>query len=340
MGSGEGNSGDEILRTSRSIQEFRIDFLLEEEFACDVTFVQRLLAFCGINAVAKGVLQVVHSLADRHGEADLVVVLSAEVESGKVIRLALLIEDKIAAGAQPKQAERYRRRGEDGLGKHWEDYRTILVAPNAYVGERNGFQAFVPLETIAEWLCSNDSGRAKFRKMKIAEAIEKKNLSGVKIIDQAMTEFREAYHAYLKVFNEQNDTDFDIREPRPTYDGDTWFYLKSASLPERCRIRHRSRTSMKAAAGLVEIAFLNTKLEKLGALKTLLTPNMTIISNGNQKQHAAIEIKVPEIKEGFGFDKEQPKVELALLAGKQLWRLVLDHKAQIEKLVLNSENRV
>jgi hypothetical protein len=59
--------------------------------------------------------------------------------------VALLIENKISAGAQPNQAARYRDRGNEGLGKIWDDFKTILIAPAAYSGEKAFFDVFVSL---------------------------------------------------------------------------------------------------------------------------------------------------------------------------------------------------
>jgi hypothetical protein len=64
-------SARDELRSSRSIQEFRIDFLLEEEFACDLTLIQKLIDLSGLMGNALRVEKIIHSLNDRHGEADL-----------------------------------------------------------------------------------------------------------------------------------------------------------------------------------------------------------------------------------------------------------------------------
>ena len=53
------------LRTSRSIQEFRIDFLLEEEFSADPRFAKEFMAACASALSFTGVERVVHSLPIR-----------------------------------------------------------------------------------------------------------------------------------------------------------------------------------------------------------------------------------------------------------------------------------
>jgi hypothetical protein len=327
----------EQLRSSRSIQEFRIDFLLEEEFACDLALVQQLVGLSGLEGTALRVERIIHSLHDRHGEADLVAII--DIEAGGVTRrVALLIENKISAGAQPNQARRYRDRGKEGLGKSWDDFKTILIAPAAYSGEKAFFDRFVPLEQISQWLCPDDPVRAAFRKAKIQEAIEKRSAAGVQIVDTAMTDFRAAYYEYLMAFNAGNGTDFTMRQPGPTYDGDTWFSLNSISLPPQCRIRHRSRTTIKARTGVVDITFLETSVDRLEPLRHLLEPSMSILSSGRRRQHASIEVNVSEINEKNGFEHEKLKIQQALLAAKRFRRLIVDNIDLVHSEVSDSSH--
>ena len=254
------------------------------------------------------------------------------VEAAKLThRVALLIENKISAGPQPNQATRYRDRGKEGLGKSWDDFKTILIAPAAYSGEKALFDAFVPLEQISQWLCCDDRARAAFRKAKIQEAIEKKSATGVQIVDAVMTDFRAAYYEYLMVFNLEHGTDFTMRQPAPTYDRDTWFNLNSVSLPPRCRIRHRARTTLKAKTGAVDIIFLNTSVDRLEQLRHLLEPSMSIFSSGRRRQNASIKVEVSEINEQNGYEHEKPKVHQALLAAKHFRQLILDNIDLVER---------
>ena len=72
---------------------------------------------------------ITHSAATRNGESDLVIVLA-----GKNSRHAILIEDKIDAPAQPQQAKRYKRRGDEGIAAgDWSNYSVLLMAPEEYL---------------------------------------------------------------------------------------------------------------------------------------------------------------------------------------------------------------
>jgi hypothetical protein len=325
------------VRPSRSIQEVRIDFLLEEEFACDARFVREFASHCNVGGEAIEVASVTWSVTDRHGQADLVVILNCRTESGNT-RRALLIEDKISAGAQPHQALRYLQRGKEGIELHrWDDFRTVLVAPSAYVGEKD-FQEYVPLERLATWISTVDKARAEFLRQKIREAIEKKNSTGVQIVDLAMTEFRANYFYFLNDFNLRHGTDFTIRTPSPTYVGDTWFKLGSKALPEWAKMRHKSRTTLKAAIGLIELSFPETNIEKMASLKLLLEPGMRLVANGKYGQHTAIEIPVLELSESNPFERERQKLESALCAGERLWRFLHTHFEQIEEIVQSARS--
>jgi hypothetical protein len=249
--------------------------------------------------------------------------------------VALLIENKISAGAQPNQAKRYRDRGKVGLGSSWDDFKTILIAPAAYSGEKAFFDTFVPLEQISQWLCPDEPLRAAFRRSKIQEAIEKRNATGVQIVDAVMTDFRSAYYEYLMAFNTEHGTDFTLRRPAPTYDGDTWFSFNSVSLPAQCRIRHRAKTTIRDRTGAVDVTFLESSVDRLEPLRRLLEPSMSILSSGRRKQHASIETNVSEINEQNGFELEKPKVHQALLAAKCFRQLIVDNIDMVRSEVLD-----
>lgn len=316
------------LRRSRSIQEFRIDFFLEEEFTVDPDFVRAFLLACGSPLALRSLEHVAHSVSDKHGEVDLVVSLTAEEPDGDTTRAVLLIEDKISAGFQPRQPERYRERGVEGVQKGWWDsFLTVLVAPKTYIPASHGFDAAVSLEQIKEWICRGDSARRAFKVAKIEEAIQKKNATGVQIIDADVTEFRKAYYRCLQAFNLQNGTDFTMRPPAPTYYGDTWFKLKSAALPAQTEIRHM------AQAGNISIDFRETDFSKAAPMGALLEDGMALVPTGKHKQHVTIRLPAPPISSFDKFERDQPKVVAALLGAKRLWHLYGRKRAKFDSIL-------
>jgi hypothetical protein len=92
----------------RSIQEFRIDFLLEEEFACNIDYLRSFVERCGLAYEPQSLPEVTHE--SRRGPTWIDLLVEFRVtHSAKDVRLALLVEDKITAPPQPYQAERYKR---------------------------------------------------------------------------------------------------------------------------------------------------------------------------------------------------------------------------------------
>src|SRR4051812_10323813 len=108
-------------------QERDIDLMLLEEMHCDPEFVSWIAKFAGIRDASLHLAH--HSVYCGNGETD--VLAQMDTPDGRV---ALMIEDKIGAEMQPRQAERYRERGTalcaDGLLKY---FRTLLCAPQSYL---------------------------------------------------------------------------------------------------------------------------------------------------------------------------------------------------------------
>lgn len=317
-----------LLRPSRSIQEFRIDFLLEEEFAVDLQFARSFAAASGWTCTPSSVERVVHSLSDKHGEADLVVLLGAIGPAGAKETHALLIEDKITAGLQPAQAARYRRRGEEGLrSEHWNSFTTVLVAPRAYIPEMHEFDAAVALEQIKDWICTDDLARRKFKLLKIDEAIAKKNTTGVQVVDVDMTTFRAAYYAELQNFNSKHGTDFTMRAPAPTYYGDYWFRLKSTSLPNYAEFRHMAPT------GTIELNFKDTDFEAASGLQKLIEDDVFFITTGKHHQHVTLRLSTPKISVFDNFARDREKVEAAFLNAKRLLQLLIQRRPEFDAVL-------
>jgi hypothetical protein len=319
-----------LLRSSRSIQEFRIDFLLEEEFTVDFNFVRSFMAAaCKDPHSAKCVEYVSHSVSDKYGEADLVVLITATLPSGHVVKLALLIEDKINAGFQPSQPQRYRQRGNEGESSgYWDSFVTVLVAPAAYITLSHGFDVAVSLEQIRGWICPHDAARRAFKVGKIDEAIKKQGTHGVRNVDSDMTAFRISYYEYLQIFNSHRGTNFTIRAPAPTYYGDTWFVLKSASLPVWVQLRHMAQT------GNIEIDFKDVEFAKSDRLAKFLESDMVLISTGKYKQHVTVRISTPQIPMFDSFERDRLKVGAALLSAERLWKLYLEKRTEFEAILV------
>jgi len=145
------------FRPRRSIQEFRIDFFLEEEFLVDASFAREFLKACGSKDILQAVESVHHQSADKHCVADLIVMARVTEPGGKPAKLAILIENKITAAAQPEQSDRYRKRGANGVDQGvWDKYLTVLVGPASYIGSEHGYDSAISLEAIKDWIPTSE----------------------------------------------------------------------------------------------------------------------------------------------------------------------------------------
>ncbi len=129
------------------VQEHHIDFLLEEEFAASPEFLTFILNAASKNRgeswetglpapSSEPNCSSIRSVTTDQGETDVLVIYQSTEVFGRV---AILIEDKIRAGFQPNQAERYRMRGEKGKSSQlWDHFWTCLIAPERYATHNEG----------------------------------------------------------------------------------------------------------------------------------------------------------------------------------------------------------
>lgn len=104
----------QLIYTAPSFRSWFIDQLEEE---IDVT------EFLGVR----------HSMERDTGESDIEIGFTTSGQESHII----LVENKINASLQERQAERYFERGENYVeNEGWDEYSVVLIAPANYVGER------------------------------------------------------------------------------------------------------------------------------------------------------------------------------------------------------------
>ncbi len=311
-----------------TVQEVHVDFLLQEEFSVDSSFLQRFIEAASQHGTPLQVQRVEHSVSDNHGEADLIVVYK-EVE-GSGDRVAILIEDKIRAGFQPSQADRYRKRGESGKGTKWDRYWTCLVAPKSYANSKSnhGFDAVVTLEQIKEWLAVSEPKRREFKVWVVDQAIEKERKTGVQVVDPEMTAFRKSYYAFFEEFFADQREDVQMRVPADTWRGDSWFEIRSKQLlPNGVYINHKSQ------AGFVDLTFPYTNATLLKPIELCLEAGMRIEQTGNS---AAIRLVVSKIDHFSDFDQERARVAEALSGVRRLLHFHTRERNRLEPALMSA----
>jgi hypothetical protein len=291
----------ESLKRGPTVQEMHVDFLLWEELSTNRSFLQEFLKHCIGHDDLTCLDDVRHSVSDLSGEADLIV----RYRNGDGERIAVLIEDKIGAAFQPRQAERYAQRGEAGIPKEWDRFVTCLVAPSNYIEKGHAFQKAVPLESIRTWIAISDNARADFRAGIVATAIDQSVRRGPKFVDETVTEFRMRYYEFLT----QEAGELSMNKPGRAGPGETWFFLRHGNLPKGSSIVHKS------TLGVVDLAFDRTDVGKMFGVTARLEHGMEIRQTGKS---ASIRLNVPSIESFESFDAKVGSVRAALTAAMRL----------------------
>jgi len=132
-------------------------------------FAKRLDLEAGSELEFLGVRQ---SVFTDNGESDVEV--GFETRTGA--HHAVLIENKIDASMQDRQAERYYERGENYLEDEWDAFSVCLVAPEGYVGqkERREFGSIVTYEGLMDAIESLGHDGTEFFEAMFERSLEKR----------------------------------------------------------------------------------------------------------------------------------------------------------------------
>jgi len=287
------------------VEERHIDYIIEEEFILNRDFLRFFLDQARRRAPDQTLIfaltdeaqcAAVRSVTTGKGESDLLVTYGP---SG-VLPTAILLEDKIRAGFQPTQAERYRERGKHGKGKEWSQYWTCLVGPMKYIAKSNGFDASVSIETLQEYFAGRTDDRSQFRARILGRTIKKFEAAGVQIIDAAMTDFRAMYAAECE--KRLDPTQWIYDKPRDAWWDDTWFSFQSVFWPKSVNVRHQARTGFVDLILPVDDQDLLRKVLEFWryAYPSNPGPGVSIIPIGIKRNKCAFQIPVPKIAEFTG----------------------------------------
>lgn len=283
----------------KTAQEVEIDRLLAEEFACDPGFCTRFLAACGIEAPGFRVDSVVAepSLGGQ-GFGDLLVAGQAGMG-----RVALLIEDKVTAGAAPRQAERYARHAVRLRADGWDGVWTVLVAPARYRGERAAYDATLSIEQLAGLLENPDPARLAFRRGILLRAVEKAASSGVKVADTAVHAFKRHHLDALSRLAAERGLPLGLPGLRAEYyDNDSWIEnIRSAGLPPDAVLRHRCWLSAQPVPGMVDLIIRRTGGDMAARLQAQAPPGATV-SGFSKGKGWQLSVPVPEMRPGRPYD--------------------------------------
>ena len=277
-----------------SVSERDVDLLLLEEFIASERFGSWFVGEAindppSINTC----LSARRSVTQSNGESDLELLF--QVEDGST--LLVMIENKVGAGFQPLQAERYRSRSENYLLRgDCGQVLTIITAPEYYFGGSyscKGFDGRVSYEAIMRWFTGSDTigARRAYKEAVLRAAIDKSSLGYQPVEDAVATKFWRDYWEIVR------DTASELRMPEPGVKtaGSTFISFKPAGLPAGADIVHKLTGTKGAATGFVDIQFPGMgalTLELTSVLQGLLEDGMSVV---RASKSAAIRIIVPTV---------------------------------------------
>lgn len=295
-----------------SIAERDIDLLLVEELTVNPEFGDWFSSRVFGRAVFKEALGTWHSVTDAAlGESDLLFLFRNEDDG----RVAVLIENKIDAVAQPQQAARYRQRGEKGvLAQDWDTFVTCVVAPKQYLSAGNqtdGYDTQVTYQEILSFFVSRRSRdrRFAFKGQVVLEAIEKNRRGYVAEISESMTAYVRDYCRLAAALVPECR----VQEAKPRPAGSTWVQYRPDALPKNVTVFHQ------LTAGHVKLFVNGAAAEAEQVLAPFKDVLPADVEAGAVGKSVAFSVVVPKLAP---LDKtvatEQVTVEQGILAVRRL----------------------
>lgn len=216
-------------------QERDIDIMLIEEMHCNSTFISWIASRVEIETAT--LVSAQHSVYKGNGETDVLAIV--DTPNG---RIALMIEDKIGAAMQPRQAERYHERGKQLCAAEpaTVGYKTVLCAPRSYLSSISlqYWDAKLPFEDIADWFAKQNNPRSDWRRNVLLDAIKRQRRSAAGAsennvtTDLALVKFKQEYRNYII----ENYPEFHSSEQSGR---DKELYFAEQSFPAYIIFKHR-----------------------------------------------------------------------------------------------------
>ncbi|MGA7178145.1 MAG: hypothetical protein WBX11_00965 [Thiobacillaceae bacterium] len=236
------------LNFIENVTERDIDFLVLEELQVSQEFRDWFSSRVFERPVFKSHIGAWHSVVDAElGESDLVFIFDAEDQTTK----AILVENKIAANAQPDQGNRYTKRGDRGAADGlWQEFRTCIIAPRKYLEsptQAESYDCEISYEEIMAYFVARRSSepRQDYRAKVVLEGVEQHRRGYQPKVSDAMTEFALRYWQ----FAQEHYPELGMPEPKPRPAGSTWINFYPSSFPKGVDFIHQ------VTGGVVKVFF-------------------------------------------------------------------------------------
>lgn len=224
-----------------SVTERDIDFIILEELSINIEFQEWFSSRIFNERIFKTHIGAWHSVSDTIlGETDLLFIFESLEES----RIALLIENKVDAIAQPKQGERYQLRGKSGQKEgYWDAYQTCIIAPLRYLNSTKNskiYDAEISYEELFSFFQSRNSRdiRFQFKANILLEGIQKNRRGYQPKYNEEITSFVAEYYQYSEMYFPQ----LKMQKAKPRPSGSTWITFYPDSIPKGIDLVHQITT--------------------------------------------------------------------------------------------------
>jgi len=293
----------------RAIIERDIDMLLLEELASSPRFLAWFLGHAGLSC--EPVLsRVGHSAITATGETDIELRLDVSGET-----VYVLLENKVDAPLQPRQADRYRERASRYVREgRCSRCLTGLVAPAKYLGDdpaELGFDFTVAYERLLDWYSRGLSVRdpRAFKAALIRRAIKRGAVPWRPVPNERTTEFWRRYWELAKSMAPE------LKMPRPGIKPETsgFVFFRPSALRKGIQLVH------KVPYGHIDIQF-GGKADDVDAIRTRYTASLAPgMSIEKASKSAVVRIEVPAIDMSAPFLDSEAAVREAIWAAKLLY---------------------
>ncbi|MCY4311222.1 MAG: PD-(D/E)XK nuclease family protein [Rhodospirillaceae bacterium] len=262
------------------LTERDLDLILLEELSSDTGFLAWFVKHLGL--VNCTFLDARHFVWKRTGKKWRETDVQVFVESGGS-KIAILIEDKIAAQFTDRQAERYKESAEE-LVKEGDAYKSFIVlcAPESYlakVPEDDPWDLRISLETVLEWFESVSGFRASWRAKALRSCLECLSAS-----QSAGSEEIRRFSSELRDYLISLGDEFDHNET-----GDNWgFIINSPRTPTNVEIAWKNNQAC------VDLTFYRDHVGKASADDA--PPDVTFMAANEKREKSDIfRVKVPAV---------------------------------------------
>lgn len=288
------------------ICEQDLDLFFLEEMVANESFRAWLLTEIDWPPTFTSLVSAGRSIKHSDGEVDLE--FTFHDASGHQARL--LMENKITAGFQRYQLDRYEKRVSDLAGSSFRHAAATLLAPSRYGSGSMGTVSMLSYEDVRKWLAAQTPDARTPYKLRLIDLAIEKGITGYNaVIDDPVTKFWEDYWREV----DRRAPELEMRKPpgRPSGSAFAWF---PCGMPDGLKLCH------KVAKGHVDLHFRSMGAQ-VAMLRAALAP---IIESDMEVRKASgsavVRIAVPPLRlAGLTVTQQEADVRRGIDGAKRLY---------------------